>query len=146
MLQILSFVRKALTVIHKEYNKFIVFYTISVRTYSKTDVRGKRVYYRNIGMKFHLISNYDYGENDELTFTVPYLKPEDTSKITKESMEKSIVPIENISLQTENDKVKVTMKLKNNLPSKTFIKLSLSGWNIGDITKSSAGLLVGEKQ
>ena len=146
MLQILSFVRKALTVIHKEYNKFIIFYMITVDTYSKTDVRGKRVYYRNIGMKFHLISNYDYGANDELTFTAPYLKPEDTSKITKESMEKNIVPIENISLQTENDKVKVTMKLQNDLPSQTFVKFSLSGWNIGDITRSSAGLLIGEKQ
>ena len=138
MLQILSFVRKALTVIHKEYNKFIVLYTMYVTRYSKTA--------RQIDIYFHMISNYDYGENDELTFVIPFLKQEDASKITAKSMENNIIPEENIVFHTHDGKFKVTMKLKNKLPSQTFVKFSLSGLNIGDITKPSAGILIGDKQ
>jgi len=143
---IISVIHKALTVIKKEYNKFIVYYTIDVRTYSAKDASGKRKYYRKIDIHFHTISNYDYVENDDLTFVVPFLKPEDTSKTKTESMETNIVPRENISLHTHDSKFKVTIKLKNKLPSQTFVKFSLSGWNIGDITKSSSGILIGEKQ
>ena len=148
MLQILSFVRKALTVIHKEYNKFIVFFVISVRTSFSKLPNGNPVLKRKIDMKLHIISNYDYSKDDDLTFELPFFKSEDIQKITKMSRDENMIPSRNISLHNDaqKNKLKVTMKLNKDLPSKTFVQLSLYGDNLGDIKTSSAGILIGEKQ
>jgi len=127
---------KALTVIKKEYIKFIVYYMMYVTTFDKDT--------RYISIHFHVISNYDYLTNDHLTFAVPFLKSEDINKISKVSKNQNIIPVQNITLHS-NPNFNVTMKLTNNLPSKTFVKFSLSGINIGGITVATSGILIGER-
>ena len=148
MLQIISFIRKALTVIHKEYNKFIVFFNVTVRTSVSKLPNNKREFKRKIKMELHMISNYDYSKDDDLNFELPFFKSEDIQKILKTSMDENIIPSGNISLQNdvEKNKLRINLKLNQGLPSKTFVKFVLEGENIGSIITSTSGLLIGEKQ
>ena len=144
-----SLINKALGVIDKEYNKFIVFYTAR---------NGGRYinneYLYDWEIMFHVISSYDYLAQDVLTFDVPFEISKlngRSSDITKQSMSESIISNNDILYDRENNKLKVTLNLENSLPSKIFCKFSLSGnGHLETLIKPDLdveyGLLIGEKQ
>ena len=142
-----SLIDKVLSAI--DNNKFIVFYTARN---SGSYVNNEYLYDWEI--MFHVISSYDYLAQDVLTFDVPFEISKLNSRssdITKQSMSESIISNNDILYDHENNKLKVTLKLENSLPSKIFCKLSLSGnGHLETLIKPDLdieyGLLIGEKQ